>query len=77
MVFVEISEGDDNEKAKLFDKLVDFLEKNNELNLHSAHRDSSTKNSRVRRMVWYQQGNSKVSRKILEPILSQQFFACL
>jgi hypothetical protein len=30
-----------------------------------------------RRVVFYDQGNAKVSRKVLEPILAQQFFASL
>jgi hypothetical protein len=29
------------------------------------------------RVVYFEQGNAKVSRKVLEPILAQQFFACL
>jgi hypothetical protein len=71
MAFVEAAEGDAN--ARLFNELVGFLEKNEELKLRQTHQESAG----ARRAVFYDQGNAKVSRKILEPILSKQFFASL
>jgi translation initiation factor RLI1 len=71
VAFVEAAEGD--AKVQLFDELVGFLEKNQELKLHLTAREEA----QGRRVVFYDQGNAKVSRKVLEPILSQQFFASL
>lgn len=71
VAFVEAAEGDAN--AQLFAELVGFLEKNQELKLHRT----ASEVTQGRRVVFYDQGNAKVSRKVLEPILAQQFFASL
>src|SRR5690606_2903212 len=54
VAFVEAAEGDAN--AQLFDELVGFLEKNQELKLHRTAREEA----QGRRVVFYDQGNAKV-----------------
>jgi hypothetical protein len=77
VVFVDAAQGSD--KAELFDQLVDFLGKNQELKLHKMAdlTGAEQKPQGEQRVVYFEQGNAKVSRKVLEPILAQQFFACL
>lgn len=75
--FVDAPHGD--ERLQLFEKLVQFLEGHEELKLQrsSFAQHASSDESHITRVVYWDQGNAKVSRKILEPILSQQFFASL
>ncbi len=78
-----------SEQEHLFPELLSFLEGNNELGLAQQHTVvgaartdraaaalASVGLNRKGRVAFYDQANSKVSRKVLEPIL-QRFFSSL